>query len=367
MGEKMKSSKILLFAVIVLFIHSIAYSQSITVTNPNGGENWVIGMTHNITWTSSGITTGTFTVRLFDGTTNIGIIQAGIPCTDGVHSIPWTVGNLAGGGTVSSGSNFKIKVRQASLAPKDFSDAPFTITDPPVTASIIIRKPNSKTNWCIGHRDYITWNKIGNMNSLVNIFLYNSTATTKLKTIVINTGNDGSRTWAVPTDLPPGNYVIKVETIDHEVFSYSKVFKISRCINFAVKPIQVQRPNCTIMGINPIEGYVSSDSVRFQVNYYLAKSLAITTPGHTVEYCIGAQIPNRTHHDHVYFGHSGCTQGIPFGNNKFSTIEVFYGGNPQVTEPPTYSSHTIEIFIWKRGSGKIKCSRIFNFNHTWHH
>jgi hypothetical protein len=38
------------------------------------------------------------------------------------------VGNLAGGGTASSGSNFKIKVRQASLAPKDFSDAPFSIT-----------------------------------------------------------------------------------------------------------------------------------------------------------------------------------------------------------------------------------------------
>ncbi len=89
----MKSFKILLFALIVLFIHSVAYSQSITVTSPNGGENWVKGTTHNITWTSSGITSGTFTVRLFDGTTSIGIIQAGIPCTDGVHSIPWTVGN----------------------------------------------------------------------------------------------------------------------------------------------------------------------------------------------------------------------------------------------------------------------------------
>jgi len=125
----MKSFKILLFAVIVLFIHSLAYSQSIRVISPNGGENWVKGTTHNITWTSSGITTGTFVVWLYDGETSIGKIKLGIPCTDGAHSISWIVGNLVVGGTAYSGSNFKIKVRQTSLAPKDFSDAPFTISE----------------------------------------------------------------------------------------------------------------------------------------------------------------------------------------------------------------------------------------------
>jgi hypothetical protein len=172
----MKSFKILLFAMIVLFIHSIAYSQSITVTSPNGGENWVIGTTRNITWTSSGVTAGTFTVRLFDGTTSIGIIQASIPCTDGVHSIPWTVGNLAGGGTASSGSNFKIKVRQASLAPKDFSDAPFTISSVVgPTESITVTSPNGGESWQKGTSHNITWTSSGITTGTFTVLLFDGT------------------------------------------------------------------------------------------------------------------------------------------------------------------------------------------------
>ncbi len=172
----MKSFKILLFAVIILFIHSIAYSQSITVTSPNGGENWIKGTTRNITWTSSGITSGTFTVRLFDGTTNIGIIQAGIPCTDGAHSIPWIVGNLAGGGTASPGSNFKIKVRQASLAPNDFSDAPFTISEVVgPTGSITVTSPNGGENWIKGTTRNITWTSSGITTGTFTVRLFDGT------------------------------------------------------------------------------------------------------------------------------------------------------------------------------------------------
>jgi hypothetical protein len=42
------------FLPLFLLIVSSAFPQSITVTNPNGGESWLTGSTQSITWTSSG-------------------------------------------------------------------------------------------------------------------------------------------------------------------------------------------------------------------------------------------------------------------------------------------------------------------------
>ncbi len=249
----MKNFKILLFAVIVLFIHSVAYSQSITVTSPNGGENWVKGTTHNITWTSSGITSGTFTVRLFDGTTSIGIIQAGIPCTDGVHSIPWTVGNLAGGGTASPGSNFKIKVRQASLAPNDFSDAPFTISESGggPTGSITVTNPHTGDTWYKGKPYTITWTKVGTtgVNVKINIFINSITPANFVEQL--KGPNSESMSWTIPNSYATGTYYIRIKGVDSSwndvgVYGDSSAFTIRKKITFKpIKPIKIKiiKPN----------------------------------------------------------------------------------------------------------------------------
>jgi hypothetical protein len=245
MGDKMKNFKILLFAVIVLFIHSVAYSQSITVTSPNGGESWQKGTSHNITWTSSGITTGTFVVLLFDGTTNIGTIQAGIPCTDGAHSIPWIVGNLAGGGTASLGSNFKIKVRQASLAPKDFSDAPFTISEPGggPTGSITVINPHTGSSWCKGSTYAIQWKRTGTMsaNVLINIFKNSINPANSVEQL---TGlNSGLKNWTIPNSYTNGTYYIRVKTDDNAVYGDSSNFGIVRRNLVKADPIVITSPS----------------------------------------------------------------------------------------------------------------------------
>ena len=48
----MKKLLYTLFAVL-LFISTRSFSQSVTVTSPNGGESWAGCSTHNITWTLS--------------------------------------------------------------------------------------------------------------------------------------------------------------------------------------------------------------------------------------------------------------------------------------------------------------------------
>jgi hypothetical protein len=142
------------------------------------------------------------------------------------------VGNLAGGGTASSGSNYLVKVRQASLAPKDFSDAPFTISsgEGPPTGSITVTSPHSGDTWYKGDTKTITWTKTGTMDSNVKIRLRNSTSTTNILDITNSTLNDGNYSWEIPTSVAPGNYVIRVSTTDSQVYGDSDVFQIKESL-----------------------------------------------------------------------------------------------------------------------------------------
>jgi hypothetical protein len=47
--------KLALAWVLLLVVYGISQSQPITVTSPNGGENWALGSPHSITWRSSGV------------------------------------------------------------------------------------------------------------------------------------------------------------------------------------------------------------------------------------------------------------------------------------------------------------------------
>ena len=93
--------KKLIFACILLSLAgAAALAQTITVTSPNGSENWALGSLHAITWTSSGVA-GNVRILPFKGGNNVGIIQDDVPVAQG--AINWTVGNYRGGpGALSS-------------------------------------------------------------------------------------------------------------------------------------------------------------------------------------------------------------------------------------------------------------------------
>ena len=135
-------------------------TESITVSNPNGGESWAVGSTQTITWTTSGITSGQFRIILLDGTTSLGTIASYLPITQ--NSFSWTVGHLTDAPDVGTGTNYKIKVRIISGFPNDSSDAPFSITSStPPTRSITVISPNGGENWNKGSNRNITWTTSG--------------------------------------------------------------------------------------------------------------------------------------------------------------------------------------------------------------
>lgn len=99
----------------------LAYSP-ITVTSPNGGENWTSGTSENITWTTVG-KVGNVKIQY---STNNGSSWSNVTSSttnDGKYS--WTVPNV-------SSSQCLVRVSKASTGtPSDTSDAVFTISSTP--------------------------------------------------------------------------------------------------------------------------------------------------------------------------------------------------------------------------------------------
>jgi len=97
----------------------------ITVTSPNGGENWELGSTHNVTWNAQGLSNN-LKITLWQDDSNLGIIGYDIDPAAG--SYPWTVGQH-NGGTASIGTGYKIKIKEISTTVSDFSDQSFSIVE----------------------------------------------------------------------------------------------------------------------------------------------------------------------------------------------------------------------------------------------
>jgi hypothetical protein len=193
----------------------------ITVSSPNGGENWVVGSSHNITWTSQGIA-GNITLKLYVNGVDQGRIFADpIPITNGSYT--WTIGNnLPNGYTIVPGSNFQVMVRYTSEI-NDLSNSSFTISDS-VTPTITVTNPSSGVIWRHGEARQITWAKQGTMHDWVKIRLMQGS--TKILGISDDTANDGQFSWTIPTSISTGNYYIRVKTIDNLVEGNGPSFTI---------------------------------------------------------------------------------------------------------------------------------------------
>ncbi len=102
-------------------------SIGVTVTSPNGGERWIAGTAHDITWTSIG-TVGNVAI---DYSINNGVSWINIAVTANDGSYSWTVPN-----TLSD--QCLVRVSDAAYpAVSDMSDSAFSIVNAPPQVEII--------------------------------------------------------------------------------------------------------------------------------------------------------------------------------------------------------------------------------------
>lgn len=258
----------------------ILTTPSITVTSPNGGENWKVGQQYNITWTTSGATEG-YKISL------IGFLKEGavkysamvypdVDPSSGVYAI--TVPS-----TLVSG-NYKIGIDMVSpskeIISEEFSDNYFTIspstcpviyciqdtcpgrhlpdandcvncsTPCSTTPSITVTSPNGGETWQVGSAQTIKWttNNIPSSNSMtvrlrdesgVEHYFYSGDYANAVP-------NNGFFSITVPTSLASGKYKAEVKTSVNGV-SYmdasDNYFTISAVHPISVNSISVDASN----------------------------------------------------------------------------------------------------------------------------
>ncbi|HPG41941.1 MAG TPA: T9SS type A sorting domain-containing protein [bacterium] len=176
-----------------------ADNSTITVTTPNGGENWQTGSNQRITWNSSGagstvnidysINNGTDWLRIFTAISN-----------DGSHS--WTIPN-------TPSSMCLVRIADTDGNPVDQSNNVFTIYG--TTANITLTSPNGGENWLAGSSHNITWTS-SNISSTVNID-YSTNNGSTWSAIIANTSNDGSHPWTIP-NVPSTLCLVRIADAD---------------------------------------------------------------------------------------------------------------------------------------------------------
>ena len=192
-------------------------TASITVLSPNGGEQWEIGSTQTIKWSSVNAPSGSW-VALF--LTNGLLIAQGLPTTG---SYSWEIPTQYCAGDVcfsqlQPGNDYKIEARlytgpslclglcpsstpQPTLLSRDYSDAPFSIVAAPTPIpSITVLSPNGGEKWEIGSTQTIKWSSVNAPSgSWVALFLTNG--------LLIAQGlpTTGSYSWKIPTEYCSGD------------------------------------------------------------------------------------------------------------------------------------------------------------------
>jgi hypothetical protein len=173
-------------------------NPSITITSPNGGENWLVGSNHNITWTSTGLSGN---VRIEYSINNGSSFNTLIASTPNVGSYPWTIPNLPSASCL-------VRVCDTDGNPVDQSNSVFTITSIP---AITVTAPNGGENWTVGSTHNITWTSTG-LSGYVRIE-YSINNGSSFNTLIVSTPDIGSYPWTIP-NLPSINCLVRVCDID---------------------------------------------------------------------------------------------------------------------------------------------------------
>jgi hypothetical protein len=206
-----------LFTFCLVFVLSPAFSQTITVISPNGGENWMIGCPSTIQWITSSVTVPV-KIELFK-TTSSGLIYCMTICSmvpANTNSYSWIPPY-----SVAPASIYKVKVSALSnTAVFDFSNNNFSL----VLGSITVISPNGGENWQVGTTHLVTWTD--NICENVRIELWKGGAFYSL--IASSVPSNGSFTWAITNSIPTGNnYKVKIMSLGLNAGTTSMVYDFS--------------------------------------------------------------------------------------------------------------------------------------------
>ncbi len=200
---------------------------SVTVTNPNGGEELVIGSQYNIEFSSTHTSDFKLEYSTNNGTDWLQITVVNNSSGNSSHS--WTVPN-------DQSDQCLLKVTDVNeISISDISDANFTIRE---AKQLTIGRPNGGEVWSKDSTYSIQWTD--NISNNVKIELYKGAAFNS--EISASTASDGEFEWTVPAGIANGtDYKIKITDVsDNLVADISDNFFE---INGIIPSVTIANPN----------------------------------------------------------------------------------------------------------------------------
>jgi len=160
---------------------------SLTITSPNGSENWQVDSIHNITWTS----TGSITSISIEYSTNNGTAWTVVTgSAENNGSYAWTIPN-----TPSTSCLVRIS-NAADAGVNDSSNGVFSISTTAPSTSITVIAPNGGESLQIGTDQNITWTSTG---SITNVKIeYSTNSGSSWNIITGSAANTGNYSWTIP-------------------------------------------------------------------------------------------------------------------------------------------------------------------------
>jgi hypothetical protein len=225
-----------LFILIVFFLFvaaEAAYSQSIRLLIPNGGEAWFIGQEKYITWTSEGLSADTkVKLELFRDGRRMGTISSNRSNPGGRVAWKWNVGDYQGG-TATPDSGYDIHITTMDGRYTDRTDRSFRLLSGTIP-SITVTNPRPNTVWYQGNTYNITWESEG-LGPYMEISLLDQNLHF-IRKLFATVFNDGTQPWTVPQDISPGTYIIDIrpkpgfDIPGNPIWDRSGPFRISRVL-----------------------------------------------------------------------------------------------------------------------------------------
>jgi len=177
-------------------------APSITVFSPNGGEMWVAGNRHDITWRSVG-DIGMIDIVLIDHRAGPRetVIATNVPALTGRHS--WVIPrDITLGDTA-----FTISIRGRAI--EDSSNRFFSIVSPQQAPLITVLSPNGGERWVVGGTHTLRWTSDTESGRVV-IDILDDRGKSVDAGIPPVIPNMEAMEWTIPSTLPAGRYKMKI-------------------------------------------------------------------------------------------------------------------------------------------------------------
>jgi len=197
--------------------------NTISLNSPNGGENWLSGSVHNITWTNIPGVTSLNLYYSLDGGASWRLFKTGVNAA--AQSYSWTIPD-------SASNMVKIKIAASdNSAIYDISDNNFTIS------SLKLLSPVGGENWMAGNQYYIQWEAQYLQSIKIEYSTNGGTTWISPEIATAVPASNGTYLWTVPNN-PSNQAKIRITSDNPVDNSITK----SSPANFTISSLQITNP-----------------------------------------------------------------------------------------------------------------------------